>query len=81
MRELIVVLIIIAVIAIIWYLRSPRAQTAVKPKSDEFRGIQGNAGASDPGHASAATLPAAAPSRATDTVAGMTNERATAHLA
>ena len=33
MRELIVVLvIIIAVIAMIWYLRSPRAQTAVKSK-------------------------------------------------
>jgi hypothetical protein len=66
MRELLVVLVIIAVIALIWYLRSPRAQTAVKPKSDEFRGIQGNVGASDQaGSAAAATLPAAAPSGAT----------------
>ena len=83
MRELFVVLvIIIAVIAMIWYLRSPRAQTAVKPKSDEFRGIQGNVSASDRAErAAAATLPAAAPSRATDTVAGMTDEQATDHLA
>jgi hypothetical protein len=80
MTELIVVLIIIiAVIAMIWYLRSPRAQTSVQRKSDGVRGSQGNAGASEPGQA-AATLPAA-PSRATDPVAGVTNERATAHLA
>ena len=47
MTELMIVLaIIVAVIAMIWYLRSPRAQTAAKPKSDEVRGIQGNAGAS-----------------------------------
>jgi cytoskeletal protein RodZ len=83
MRELIVVLIIIiAVIAMIWYLRSPRAQTAAKPKSDEVRGIQGNVGTSNrAGSAAAATRPATAPSRTTDTVAGMTDEQATAHLA
>ena len=82
MRELIILLvIIIAVIAMIWYLRSPRAQTAAKPKSDEVRGIQGNVGTSDlAGSAAAATLPAAAPSRATDTVAGTTDEQAIAHL-
>jgi hypothetical protein len=81
MRELIVALIIIiAVIAVIWYLRSPRAQTSGQRKSDGVRGIQGNAGAPDPGQAAAATPPAA-PSRATDPVAGMTNERATTHVA
>ena len=47
MRELIVVLIIIiAVIAMIWYLRSPRAQTAVKPKSDGVRGTGASYGTS-----------------------------------
>ena len=83
MRELIVVLIIIiAVIAMIWYLRSPRAQTAVKPKSDGVRGTQGNGGTSDRARSgAAATLPAAAPSRVTDTVPGITDERPTAHLA
>jgi hypothetical protein len=82
MRELLIVLIIIAVIAIIWYLRSPRGQSAAKLKSDESRGRQGNVSASNRAEpAAAATLPAAAPSRATDPVAGMTNERATAHLA
>ena len=67
MRELLIVLaIIVAVIAMIWYLRSPRGQTAAKPKSDESRGIQGNVGASDRAErAAAATRPAAAPSRAT----------------
>jgi hypothetical protein len=82
MRELIILLVIIAVIAIIWYLRSPRNQTAAKPKSDEVRGIQGSVGASDrAGGAAAATLPAAAPRGTTDTVAGMANEPAIGHLA
>ena len=82
MRELLVLLvIIIAVVAMIWYLRSPRAQTGAKPKSDEFRGIQGNVSASDlAGRTAAATLPAAAPNRAPDTVAGMTDEQATDYL-
>jgi hypothetical protein len=82
MRELLVLLvIIIAVVAMIWYMRSPRAQTGAKPKSDEFRGIQGNVSASDlAGRTAAATLPAAAPNRAPDTVAGMTDEQATDYL-
>ena len=81
MREVIILLVVIAVIAMIWYLRSPRGQTAAKPKSDEFRGIQGNVGTADrAGSAAAATPPAAAPSRTTDTVGGMTDEQATAHL-
>jgi hypothetical protein len=77
MRELLVVLIIVAVIAMIWYLRSPRSQTAAKPKRDEVRGIQGTVGAADRAErVAAATLPAAAPSRATDIGVGMTDEPA-----
>jgi hypothetical protein len=77
MRELLVVLIIVAVIAMIWYLRSPRSQTAAKPKRDEVRGIQGTVGAADGAErAAAATLPPAAPSRATDIGVGMTDEPA-----
>ena len=83
MTELVIVLaIIVAVIALIWYLRSARAQSAAKPKSDEARGIQGNAGASarvEP--AATATRPAATPSRATASAAGMLDGQATAPLA
>ena len=82
MRELLIVLVIVvAVIAMIWYLRSPRGQSAAKPKSDESRGIQATVGASDgAGRAAAATRPAAAPSRATAVVSEMTGEQATDHL-
>ena len=62
----------------IWYLRSPRSQTAAKPKRDEVRGIQGNAAASarvEP--AATATQPAAAPSRVAASVTGLTDARAT----
>ena len=79
MRELVIVLaVIVAVIAMIWFLRSPRSQTAAKPKRDEVRGIQGNAAASarvEP--AATATQPAAAPSRVAASVTGLTDARAT----
>ncbi|MGH2616670.1 MAG: hypothetical protein ACRDJC_15650 [Thermomicrobiales bacterium] len=59
MRELLVLLFIIAVIAIIWYLRKQSAQDAERRKVDEFRRLQ--AAANEAERAERASLTATAP--------------------
>jgi hypothetical protein len=87
MRELLYVLAIIAVIAIIWYLRKQNAQAAEQRKIDEFRRLQAAAASQDRAALAADAAPVMATGRAggllqeaADTAAGKEYERATDEL-
>jgi hypothetical protein len=95
MRELLGILVVIAIIAIIWYLRKQNAQAAEQRKVDEFRRLQATAAAAEQAER-ASLAPAAAPPRVdepgpvdrggdfmrtvTDTASGEEYERATAEM-
>jgi hypothetical protein len=88
MTELLVLLVIIAVIAIIWYLRKENAKAAEQRKVDEFRRLRAEADAQDRAAASIAAATDTRPEprgggllqQAADTASGKRFETATGEL-